>query len=1172
MYKMNGWKREKRGDSQADTYIERHFEEACELLNDGCFILNEWRDRKSNYISYTSATVFDFQHYSRHDASHSVNILEAIELILGQNRIKRLSAGDLWLILEAAYFHDIGMSLTYKDLKELWQDKDFQEFARNGLKEADADSRDAKNWYIQADNLLNGKRKMEGVENEKEVKFEITWPVELERRLLFLVSDYIRRDHAKRSLKYLSRFDCPKDTRIPRRLYLLVAEISRAHGESDFENIINELEYEAKGFGIDVVHPRFVASLLRLGDLMDMDNNRFNMRAIEHYGKLPETSALHLKKHMSMTHILISPRKISATASSEELDVCKVTSNWFEYIRDEVKNLICYWSEMAPKNLNGCIMQKADCVVYYPHKPIVFNAKHQRGFEVDKAKLTDLLIGTNIYDVKLDFLREYLQNALDATKMQIWMELKDQEHWEWKNPQIENLMDISPLDISQKVYEDYAIEVRIIMDENNQQVILEVFDHGIGMEEGCINAISKIGAGWRERKEYNSEIPKMPKWLRPTGGFGIGIQSAFMVTDTVEICTKADSESQAHKITLTSPRTTGMITMESGYQNFQRGTSVKVKVDYKYFQEWNRFCKEDERIIGEAKEKGSVGRQNSVQKLIGEIQFAFESSKDKVRDMDIFDADNNLEYVLTFLERYIRNIAANSVIPIKLICKGKITRTIYSPFLPINNYWKEVPKTIVFNSKNILIWNNYEEVVIELQGQKYRCIYDIVNDWMFVWNCNESVFTYFHRNRESSSISRGVTTCFKNICVVRNTDISIPYVQNFTVCIDFMGHSAEAALKVHRNSFNDEFQLRKYLETAMRAYLKCLLRFMEIKEDQEESDEANRKQLLKINAQNNLFHYPIPIICELFFKDLNLLSKYKAKDDEKISLFYIKIDEIKDDEGKTTGIVMQEVFRAVSIQEFLPVLQDFFNKKDTDNGPVLFVKEHVSEEWKVEQSRFAENSIVDWFNRKNMEADDKRIVLNHDCWQVLDQLKACNMYLLADTDLIEKIIESGKFKKSYFILSGKNESGKDVQCSVTRIEWKYEENQKVLDEEIFYKKSFAGPRIGERFIAGNVESGYYPKLQVRYLPYDKEMAVSGPYLISPISAKLKSNIDIILRTRNSLADISYSDFEEMVVNYSGYQALVNWVYNNQLEPRKYKSEEIDKNYRDYIKEIYERNK
>ena len=42
----------------------------------------------------------------------------------------------------------------------------------------------------------------------------------------------------------------------------------------------------------------------------------------------------------------------------------------------------------------------------------------------------------------------------------------------------------------------------------------------------------------------------MPDWLRPTGGFGIGMQSAFMVTDKIEIYTHSNKDAEGYKMTI----------------------------------------------------------------------------------------------------------------------------------------------------------------------------------------------------------------------------------------------------------------------------------------------------------------------------------------------------------------------------------------------------------------------------------------------------------------------------------------------------------------------------------------------------------------------------------------------------------------------------------------------
>ena len=114
--------------SKADTFIEYCFEMACAHMNRGLDVLTEWRYRKDQYCKITDTIIYDFAHYSKHDSSHSVSILETIELVIGDERIVKLSRGDLWLLLESAYSHDIGMALTGKELHDLWSDPDFKEY------------------------------------------------------------------------------------------------------------------------------------------------------------------------------------------------------------------------------------------------------------------------------------------------------------------------------------------------------------------------------------------------------------------------------------------------------------------------------------------------------------------------------------------------------------------------------------------------------------------------------------------------------------------------------------------------------------------------------------------------------------------------------------------------------------------------------------------------------------------------------------------------------------------------------------------------------------------------------------------------------------------------------------------------------------------------------------
>ena len=66
-----------------------------------------------------------FPNYSRHDASHAQTVLHNIELILGEQRIKRLSATDCFILLHTVYIHDIGMTITAAEREEIITNEKF---------------------------------------------------------------------------------------------------------------------------------------------------------------------------------------------------------------------------------------------------------------------------------------------------------------------------------------------------------------------------------------------------------------------------------------------------------------------------------------------------------------------------------------------------------------------------------------------------------------------------------------------------------------------------------------------------------------------------------------------------------------------------------------------------------------------------------------------------------------------------------------------------------------------------------------------------------------------------------------------------------------------------------------------------------------------------------------
>ena len=92
--------------------LESHLKEVTEVKG----LWNIWEQAKIDIPKALSQLPFGFPNFSMHDESHSKKIIETIELLLGEKGVEALSAIDTFMLLMAAYSHDLGMYLSYKRL------------------------------------------------------------------------------------------------------------------------------------------------------------------------------------------------------------------------------------------------------------------------------------------------------------------------------------------------------------------------------------------------------------------------------------------------------------------------------------------------------------------------------------------------------------------------------------------------------------------------------------------------------------------------------------------------------------------------------------------------------------------------------------------------------------------------------------------------------------------------------------------------------------------------------------------------------------------------------------------------------------------------------------------------------------------------------------------------
>ena len=87
--------------------------------------------------------------------------------------------------------------------------------------------------------------------------------------------------------------------------------------------------------------------------------------------------------------------------------------------------------------------------------------------------------------------------------------------------------------------------------------------------------MQNIAQSWKERKEWKKIINDMPAWLRPTGGFGLGLQSVFKVTDSIQCLTKS-IDGVKKRITFRSREKNSRISYEIIDSSFNEGIETTI--------------------------------------------------------------------------------------------------------------------------------------------------------------------------------------------------------------------------------------------------------------------------------------------------------------------------------------------------------------------------------------------------------------------------------------------------------------------------------------------------------------------------------------------------------------------------------------------------------------------
>ena len=185
----------------------------------------------------------------------------------------------------------------------------------------------------------------------------------------------------------------------------------------------------------------------------------------------------------------------------------------------------------------------------------------QAQFRLSQEKAFRLLEGVSLYNNQYVYLREMVQNAADAVKFQYWNDLDAAD--------LDTTADIDLCRANETLpLYQYPIKICFALRKRRKEtpdklekitaadlslsdpepyefgVEASVQDCGIGIGEEDLSAISKVGTSQEHRQNI---IEKMPLWLRPTGRFGIGLQSLFQA-DNIFWCITRTRRDECYKM------------------------------------------------------------------------------------------------------------------------------------------------------------------------------------------------------------------------------------------------------------------------------------------------------------------------------------------------------------------------------------------------------------------------------------------------------------------------------------------------------------------------------------------------------------------------------------------------------------------------------------------------
>lgn len=432
-----------------------------------------------------------FPMYTLHDETHICNVLRIMADLLGAS-IDDLTRDEAAMLILAVCCHDIGMSYSDDEKQDILRDIDRlnQYLEHNHGEYVKAYTADPDNPCM-TDEMLQKYLRSIHHERAAELLAGINWPTVLYGKV--------------------DRND--------------LVRVCQSHGEST-----SRLQDLQPTTTIDL---RLCAVLLRLADILDFDTSRAPRAVYEYSGlELAEGSDAKISREEWQKHM-----------ASQGFDFCHAGNGSGQYELPyhatshsmQIEQTVNCYLDWVDRELDACdkLLQKytgkwSKFVLPSRIKRTIIAEGYLSGqyrLTMDQDQIMELLVGKDLYSDPSVFIRELIQNAIDAVRTREQLDKGRPRSWK---PQI---------------------NIRTWMDEAGYHWF-RIEDNGTGMTEEIIkNYFLKIGRSYYTSDTFRKEKIRQgadPNYT-PISRFGIGILSCFMGDESsnqVEVSTKHFGENR----------------------------------------------------------------------------------------------------------------------------------------------------------------------------------------------------------------------------------------------------------------------------------------------------------------------------------------------------------------------------------------------------------------------------------------------------------------------------------------------------------------------------------------------------------------------------------------------------------------------------------------------------